>query len=288
MGTTKPRKLEQDALQHCLTAVFGWEGGLPNKTLCNTAVFGALVQHYATVLDDAHAAGTLTSPDLIRLAEFLTEPSVRSLSAMVAGIPENGRTFNKPRDRQAGSAKRASINSSLSGKGESSAEGQPSEHHDHRSLNAKEIVEFLRKHKDRVVVIMLSRGGGFSHSRIAKEFGISRSRCYRYEKWFEGLADEYRQAIIGLGSAARAKHHGGKQAFELASRLIASSEALAIIAVDQLLARDAEFWPATLGYVPRGLSGGIPERESPAATPDSPANGFLASIRAKFIKWTGM
>jgi hypothetical protein len=288
MGTTKPRKLEQDALQHCLTAVFGWEGGLPNKTLCNTDVFAALFQHYATVLDDAHAAGTLTNPDLIRLAEFLTEPSVQNLSAMVAGIPEHGRTFSQPRDRQAGSAKRAAIKSSLSSTSGISAEGEPCEHADRRGPSTKEIVEFLRKHQDRVVVIMLSRGGGFTHSRIAKEFGISRSRCYRYEKWFEGLADEYRQAIIGLGSAARAKHHGGKQAFEIASRLIASTEALAIVAVDMLLASDAEFSPAQLGYEPRGFSGGIPERESPAATPDSTPHGFLGGIRAKFSKWTGM
>lgn len=155
---------------------------------------------------------------------------------------------------------------------------------------AKEIVAFLRQHRERVVVVMLSRGGGFTHSQIAKNFGVSRSRCYRYEKWFEGLGHAYRQGIIAVGFAARAKHHGGIQAFDATNRLIASPQALEIIAAAQQQARDAE---RGNGRPPAALSCAVEsvETQGPlAAHADArkgPLHGILANFRATLKKWSG-
>jgi len=223
------KKLQQEAIAYALTSIFRWEGQLTDRSLCDAAVLGAVVQHYATILDNAYAAGTLTNPAVLRLSEFLTEPSVRTFRSMAAKIPALARwaarfvedRHSEPEMRSRGVECIAPQHATPSVDNASYESPRPT---------AEEIVEFMRQHQERVVVVMLSRGGGFTHGRIAKTFGISRSRCYRYEKWFEGLADDLRGGIIAVGFAAAEKHFGNDQAFDITSQLIESYEAIEIIA----------------------------------------------------------
>lgn len=211
------RRLENEILRHCLVRVAGWEGGPPDSTLCNVDVLKAIFQHYASVLDDRAVAGVSDSHDLRLLGEFLTEPSVRTLGAIVDAIPMPRRTFTQPRGRSVPQLGPTSPRSVAEGGGANLA-------------TSDEVLGYMRKHAERCTVVMLSRGGGFTHTQIATMFGVSRSRCYRYEKWFESLPSAHRAAIIAVGSAAAGQHDGDVTAFEVTSRLIASPEAEEIVA----------------------------------------------------------
>lgn len=226
------KKLQQDAIAYALTSVFRWEGQPADASLCNAGVLNAAVQHYATILDNAYAAGTLTDPAVLRLSEFLTEPSVRTFRAMAAEVPTLARWAARFRKDS-----RPEADGMCDGH-EWPAPDDPAQDADDTfdegpRPTAEEIVEFMRTHRERVVVIMLSRGGGFTHGKIAATFGISRSRCYRYQKWFEGLGDAYRRAIIAVGSAAAEEHCGSDQAFDITGELIGSYEAFEIIVAAQ-------------------------------------------------------
>ena len=226
------KKLQQEAIAYALTSIFRWEGQLTDRSLCNAPVLGAVVQHYATILDNAYAAGTLTDPAVLRLSEFLTEPSVLTFRAMAAEIPNLARWAAKFYGPQHPEADAASKDPDWTSPEYSGSYLDDAVDESPRPA-PEEIVEFMRTHRGRVVVVMLSRGGGFTHGRIAATFGISRSRCYRYEKWFEGLGDAYRGGIIAVGFAAAEKHCGNDQAFDITSKLIESYEAIEIIAAAQ-------------------------------------------------------
>lgn len=226
------KKLQQDAIAYALTSILRWEGQLTDRSLCNAPVLGAVVQHYATILDNAYAAGTLTDPAVLRLSEFLTEPSVPTFRAMASKIPNLARWAAKFLGDQHPEADAASKNPGWTAPEYSGS--YPDDAADKSPRPAlEEIVKFMRTHQERVIVVMLSRGGGFTHGRIAATFGISRSRCYRYEKWFEGLGDAYGGGIIAVGFAAAEKHGGSDQAFDITRQLIESYEAFEIIAAAQ-------------------------------------------------------
>lgn len=225
-------KLQQEAIAYALTSILRWEGQLTDRSFCNAPVLAAVVQHYATILDNAYAAGTLTDPAVLRLSEFLTEPSVLTFRAMAAEIPNLARwaaKFLGDQHREADAASKDPDWTSPEYSGshrDDAVDGSP-------RPAPEEIVEFMRTHQERVIVVMLSRGGGFTHGRIAAMFGISRSRCYRYEKWFEGLGDAHRGGIIEVGFAAAENHGGSDQAFDITGQLIESYEAIEIIAAAQ-------------------------------------------------------
>jgi len=211
------RRFENEMLRHCLVRVVGWEGAPPDPTLCNADVLGAILRHYAGVLDDMAPAGVSGSHDLRLLGEFLTEPSGQTLGAIVDAIPGPRRTFTQPRGRSVPHL-------------ESMAPGNMAGAGGAELATPEEVLGFMREHADRCVVVMLSRGGGFTHTQIARKFGVSRSRCYRYEKWFESLPAAHRAGIIAVGFAAAERHRADDTAFEVTSRLIGSPEAEEIMA----------------------------------------------------------
>lgn len=226
------KKLQQEAIAYALTSIFRWEGQLTDRSLCNAPVLAAVVQHYATILDNAYAAGTLTDPAMLRLSEFLTEPSVLTFRAMAAEIPALARWAARFLGDQHPEADGTSQDPDWTSPEYPGSYADDSVDESPRPA-PEEIVAFMRAHQERVLVVMLSRGGGFTHGRIAATFGISRSRCYRYEKWFEGLGDAYRGGIIAVGFAAKEMHGGSDQAVDITRQLIESYEAIEIIAAAQ-------------------------------------------------------
>lgn len=226
------KKLQQEAIAYALTSIFRWEGHLSDRSFCSAPVLAAVVQHYATILDNAYAAGTLTDPAVLRLSEFLTEPSALTFRAMAAEIPNLARWAAKFYGDQHPEADDASRDPDWTSPEYPGSYADDSVDESPRPA-PEEIVAFMRAHQERVLVVMLSRGGGFTHGRIAATFGISRSRCYRYEKWFEGLGDAYRGGIIAVGFAAKEMHGGSDQAVDITRQLIESYEAIEIIAAAQ-------------------------------------------------------
>jgi hypothetical protein len=229
------KKLQQESIAYALTSIVRWEGQLTDRSLCSALILGEVVQHYATILDNAYAAGTLTDPAVLRLSEFLTEPTVRTFRAMAAEIPTLARwarwvgRFSEDQRPEADATSQAPDWTAPNYPG-SYADDTVDESH---RLAPEEIVAFMRTHKERVIVVMLSRCGDFTDGRIAATFGISRSKCYRYGKWFEGLSDACRGGIIAVGFAAAEKHGGSEQAFDITSQLIESYEAIEIISAGQ-------------------------------------------------------
>jgi hypothetical protein len=226
------KRLQGEAIAYALTSILRWEGQLTDRFLCNAAVLSEVVQHYARILDNAYAAGTLKDPAVLRLSEFLTEPSLMTFRAMAAAIPALAPWTARFVEDQRPEADAPVQDPEWSSSHYSDPIADDMVDESPRP-NAEEIVEFMRTHQERVIVVMLSRGGGFTHGRIAATFGISRSRCYRYEKWFEGLGDAYRGGIIAVGFAAAEKHGGSDQAFDITGNFIESYEALEIIAAAQ-------------------------------------------------------
>lgn len=199
------RRLEQEAIRHCVAAIFGWEGVPPAKALLNRDVLEAVVRHYTLVLDRLALAGVLDDPDLQRLAEFLAEPGVETLGSIVDAIPPNGRTFHQPPGRAAPTPEDR----------ERAAESRNRVYEgpwdvDSVATEAEQVLEFIRGHRFRSVAVMMSRCGGYTHARIASECGISQSRSWLHEKWFEGLSGGQRSGIINIGASA----YGGRHAHQ--------------------------------------------------------------------------
>ena len=192
-----PRSLEHLVLRHCFFGVFGWEGSSPDKTLLNPDVLSSLAKHYAGVLDEMALAGELDNPALRLLLEFLTEPSVSTLGAMVDAIPPRGRMFRQPRGRTRPAA------DSCRACEEMNAVSRDAMTVDQE---AEQVLQFVRQHEFRSAAVMLSRCAGYTHTEIAKRSGITQSRSYRHEKWFEGLPDVNRAGIIALGTTACKSH----------------------------------------------------------------------------------
>jgi hypothetical protein len=189
------RRLEQEAIRHCVFAIFGWEGNLPENALLNRDVLEAVVRHYTVVLDRLGLAGELEDPDLRRLAEFLAEPSVETFGSMVDAIPAMGRTFRQPPGRKAPSPDERAAEPRDRGY---DGPWDP----DSVTAVARQVLEFIRRHRFRSAAIMMSRCGGYTHARIARECGIPQTRSWLYEKWFEGLSGCQRRGIIAIGCAA--------------------------------------------------------------------------------------
>jgi hypothetical protein len=181
------------------------------------------------VLDELDLAGELKNPALRLLSEFLTEPSVSTFGAMVDAIPPRGRMFRQPKGR----AKPDEGSSPARDNGQADADVWS------RTLprgQAEHVLEFIRQHDFRSAAVMLSRCVGYTHTEIARKFGISRSRSYRHEKWFEGLPSAHRTGIIVLGNAIRERHEAAAGADEpepvtlgLLTRAIQSPESLGLL-----------------------------------------------------------
>lgn len=219
MESVNAYTLENAVLRHCLVSLFGWEGGLPDKTLCNREVLAGVAHRYATLLDSAFHGGRVPLAELKLLSEFLTEPSVETLGAVVDAIPASRRTFRQPRGRKSPPERDEPRHEAGN-----AADGE--------TLAPEQVVAFIRKYEERSIVIMLTRGGGFTHARIARLFDISCSKCHRYEKWFEQLPTPYRVGIIAVGFAAAKRHHADVTAFSIVTELLFSPQAEEIVAAE--------------------------------------------------------
>ena len=209
-------QLEQVSIRYGLLNVLGWEGPEPDKTMVNMHVLQGILQHVATVLDEANAAGALPNEDLRLLSEFLAEPSRSTFLALASVVPQSSRTFKPPRGLAPSSSR------------------SDRHHNSHIDPDAMptpaEMKDFIHRHLDRCAAVMLLLGTLSAAPELwAERSNITPSRQQRYNKWFEGLPRAYRRAIIRVGKAAGESNRGGSCVLAVVGDFLAGPESLNVI-----------------------------------------------------------